>query len=106
MSKCPTCQSEMKPLFVGEYCPNDCDRPRVTMKSVTITKNELQEAISRNTWTSGWVPAPQGVFPFAPPPPPSKNSPPPCPNCNNNNWVKQAAVGPVWKCAPCLRYFR
>lgn len=24
--KCPACASEMKPLFVGYYCPKDCDR--------------------------------------------------------------------------------
>ena len=23
---CPTCKSEMKPLFVGFFCPRDCDR--------------------------------------------------------------------------------
>lgn len=28
MSFCPTCGAAMKPLFVGEYCPRDCDRPR------------------------------------------------------------------------------
>lgn len=26
MSFCPQCGTPMKPLFVGEYCPNDCDR--------------------------------------------------------------------------------
>lgn len=24
--RCPACSSEMKPLFVGYYCPKDCDR--------------------------------------------------------------------------------
>jgi hypothetical protein len=24
--KCPDCGAEMKDLFTGQYCPNDCDR--------------------------------------------------------------------------------
>ncbi len=24
--KCPTCTTEMKPLFMSFYCPKDCDR--------------------------------------------------------------------------------
>ena len=27
MSLCPTCRGEMRPLFSGEFCPKDCDRP-------------------------------------------------------------------------------
>lgn len=26
---CPTCGTAMRPLLTGEFCPNDCDRPRV-----------------------------------------------------------------------------
>jgi len=34
--KCPTCSTEMKLLFTGTFCPNDCDRiPEV------ITDDEL-----------------------------------------------------------------
>lgn len=28
-AKCPDCGSEMRPLAVTLYCPNDCDRPKV-----------------------------------------------------------------------------
>lgn len=24
--KCPTCGRQMRPLFIGEYCPSDCDK--------------------------------------------------------------------------------
>lgn len=32
--ECPTCGAPMRPLFVGEYCPNDCDRKRATSRDV------------------------------------------------------------------------
>lgn len=40
MSKCTTCATEMKALFTGEYCPNECDLPieKRTAKPPKITK--------------------------------------------------------------------
>lgn len=34
---CPDCSTEMKPLFSGEYCPNDCDKSKpVDLQSVKL----------------------------------------------------------------------
>jgi hypothetical protein len=37
--KCPTCQTQMKPLFTGEFCPNDCDRGAWDPKPCTRFKS-------------------------------------------------------------------
>lgn len=31
---CITCQSPMKPLFTGFFCPNDCDRKKTDEQSM------------------------------------------------------------------------
>lgn len=36
---CPICRSQMKPLFTGEFCPNDCDRkPKAQFKPLDFAK--------------------------------------------------------------------
>lgn len=33
---CHDCGVKLKPLFVGMYCPNDCDRPKAKAKPDTV----------------------------------------------------------------------
>jgi len=75
--KCPKCNTEMKALFTGFFCPNDCDKPEVLAKRAA----ERAEAIAKvekaaAEVASGWVhpltfwippakPATPGVVNFA-----------------------------------------
>ena len=34
MNACPSCGTSMKPLFVGFFCPNDCDQKAPSAKSL------------------------------------------------------------------------
>ena len=49
--KCPTCNVGMKPLFVGFYCPNDCDK-------ATSTRRPKTHKVSH---TLGWRHLPEKV---------------------------------------------
>lgn len=53
MSKCPECKTEMKALFVGEYCPNDCDKPEVLAKRKY--EAEVKKLAESKSDLSGWV---------------------------------------------------
>lgn len=48
MSKCPECKTEMKPLFNGEYCPLDCDRPEVLAKRRADALSKAADELSKN----------------------------------------------------------
>lgn len=46
--KCKECGTEMKPLFVGEFCPNDCDKPEVLAKrKAEVSKAAIEEAVKK-----------------------------------------------------------
>ena len=61
MAKCKECAAEMKPLFSGEYCPNDCDKPEVLAKRreyEAAAKKLAENNITPSTvWGLGaWIP--------------------------------------------------
>lgn len=49
MSKCPDCRTEMKPLFSGEYCPNDCDKPELKAAKAKTEYERQVEALKNAT---------------------------------------------------------
>lgn len=44
--KCKECGAEMKPLFVGEFCPNDCDKPEVLAKRKAAQASQEKADVS------------------------------------------------------------
>ena len=50
--KCQDCNSEMKPLLTGLYCPNDCDR-----KVVGPLEDDTIQKIQRVVGTPAVVPS-------------------------------------------------
>ena len=47
MSKCKECGTAMRPLFNGEFCPNDCDRPEVLAKRKAEKVEAALKALER-----------------------------------------------------------
>lgn len=67
---CPTCSTPMKPLFSGEFCPNDCDRTSAKVKEESW-KDQLLKRIRPNSakliLKSGWLECPKWALTFEPP---------------------------------------
>ena len=63
MSKCKECGTDMRPLFNGEFCPNDCDRPEVLAKrnaekakiaAKNLAESKLSQADIEKFWKDHW----------------------------------------------------
>lgn len=62
MSACSSCGTPMKPLFSGEFCPNECDWPESAAHQEYLKK--LRDAVVKEMaepkliiqgWTGGWT---------------------------------------------------
>ena len=56
---CPSCRTEMKPLFTGSFCPGDCDRSG--KKIVGVSGGFVWKG---KTWSWEWIP--KGEWPDEP----------------------------------------
>lgn len=63
--KCPDCGTEMKPLALSMYCPNDCDRkvqeeidPEKTPLLIKWDTTEAMDLCSAGSSCAGTAPAP------------------------------------------------
>jgi hypothetical protein len=72
MSNCPDCSAAMKPLFSGEYCPNECDLPpeRRTKKPAAASKStadHINDVLTKIYGLQGITAKPRAwVIPTAP----------------------------------------
>ncbi len=55
MNRCKTCDSEMRPLFTGSFCMNDCDRRDVTQVAHNLVGTKYAFQFHGNRWSAKWV---------------------------------------------------